>query len=76
MLEQNAFYGAVEGTICSIVLSILPTSSLEKASSLPTSDAPENYAAESKSNTTLLLQTLLKCLHEMGGFTYMEVFLC
>jgi len=74
MLEESTFYGAVEGTIYSILLSVLPTSGdkyQENSPSLLTVDGMEN-----KSNATLLLYALLKCFHEKSGFSCMEVCIC
>jgi len=71
LLNESAFYGAVKETVCSLLLSILPRPGHKYKK------APESFSVTDEptklSNPVLLLHTLLKCLHEMGGFCYMEV---
>ena len=74
LLDESAFYGSVNETVCSLLLSILPRPGhkyKEASEFLSVIDTPTKL-----SNTALLLHTLLKCLHEMGGFCYMEVVMC
>jgi len=74
LLDQNAFYGAVSETISSLLLGILPlpgNSSKPKSRCLFVVDT--TTTTTTSNNKALLLHTLLKSLHELGGFCYMEV---
>jgi len=73
LLDESAFYGAVKETVCSLLLSILPRPGhkYKKApESISVTDEPTKL-----SNPALLLHTLLKCIHEMGRFCCMEVYM-
>jgi len=72
LLGQNAFYGAVSETIDSLLLSVLPlpgnSSKLTEQSSFVV-----DASITTSNKKALLLQMVLKSLHELGGFCYMEV---
>jgi len=82
LLGQSSFYGGNKETVCSLLLSILPRPGHKYeqiTQSLVPVDSEENDAisfsviTESSSNKVLLLQNVVKHLHELGGFCYMEV---
>ena len=72
LLDQNTFYGAVDETVTSLMLSILP---LPGKGFKPTtqSEFVVDAAITTPNNKALLLHILLKSLHELGGFCYIEV---
>ena len=67
LLDSQSFYGGKEETVCSLMLSILP-----KPGHCYTS--PKCFVTtKGLTNEVLLLQNIIKFLHESGGFCYMEV---
>lgn len=79
---KSSFYGSNKETVCSLLLNILPKPGhkyKQVAQSLVPADIKVNDT--SITNTTeghsskkmLLLQNVIKCLHKLGGFCYMEV---
>ena len=72
LLGQSALYGAVNETVSSLLLSILP---LPGNSYKPTLQSVfvADATITTHNNNALLLHILLKSLHELGGFCYMEV---
>ena len=87
LLDQSSFYGGNKETVGSLLLSILPRPGHKYKhliQSLILVDSKVNdtdfisssfsVTTESvSSNKVLLLQNVVKCLHELGGFCCMEV---
>ena len=73
LLDQSAFYGAVSETLSSLLLSVLP---LPGNGFKPTQQSlfVVNTTITTPNKKALLLHMLLKSLHELGGFCYMEVY--
>jgi len=79
LLEESALYSAVKDTaesavndtICSLLLSVLPRPEYKYKEELQ-SDTLDN-TANCSSKTAQLLYWLQKSLHKVGGFCYMEV---
>ena len=83
LLGQNSFYGGNEETICSLLLKILPkpghryksvTQSVSVDGKVNDTSSSFYITTEGFSNKkVLLLKNVVKYLHELGGFCYMEV---
>ena len=86
LLGESSFYGGNKETVCSLLLSILPKPGHKykpiTQSFVPTdsevddgnfTDGSFSVIKEGSSNKVLLLQNVVRCLHELGGFCYMEV---
>ena len=86
LLDESSFYGGNKETVCSLLLSILPKPGHKykpiTQSFVPTdsegddgnfTDGSFSVIKEGSSNKVLLLHNVVRCLHELGGFCYMEV---
>ena len=83
LLGQGSFYGGNKETVCSLLLSILPrpTHKYKLITQSVVADTEVDDAecgsftviTKGSSNKVLLLQNVIKCLQEFGGFCYMEV---
>ena len=86
LLDEGSFYGGNKETVCSLLLSILPKPGHKykpiTQSFVATDSEGEDgnftggsysVITEGSSNKMLLLQNTVRCLHELGGFCYMEV---
>ena len=84
LLGQGSFYGGNKETVCSLLLSILPRPTHKCkpiTQSVVVADTEVDDAecslftviTKASSNKVLLLQNVVKCLQEFGGFCYMEV---
>ena len=83
LLDENSFYGGNKETVCSLLLSILPRpahkykpvtqSVVAIDSEVDQIDSSFCIITEGSSNKLLLLQNVVKCLQDFGGFCYMEV---
>ena len=82
LLGESSFYGGNKETVCSLLLKILPrpgheykmvTQSLVSLDS-KVKDAGSSVTTNGFTNKkVLMLKGIVKCLHEFGGFCYMEV---
>ena len=82
LLGKSSFYGGNEETVCSLLLKILPrpgheykmvTQSLVPLDS-EMSNTSSSVTTEGFTNKkALMLNGVVKCLHEFGGFCCMEV---
>ena len=84
LFDQTSFYGGNKETVCSLLLSILPRPTHRYKPITQSIVATDNEVVDSidssftvitkgSSNKVLLLLNAVKCLHEFGGFCYMEV---